>query len=1155
MGFVHLHTHTEYSLLDGACRIKRLISAAKEQGQTALAITDHGVMYGAVSFYNEAIAQGIRPIIGCEVYVAPRSRSDKTRELDGEPYHLILLCENQTGYQNLIRLESYAFTEGFFYKPRVDRDLLKRYHEGLIALSGCLAGEVSRRLSVDDYEGAKEVALWYRDTFGAENYFLEIQNHGIEEQIRLLPTFRRLSEETGIGLVATNDVHYVDREDSEVQRLLVSIHTNTKLNENTGMSLPTNEFYLKTEQQMRETFSAFPDAVDNTQRIADRCQVSFTFGKTILPRIDVGEEDHDGYLRRMAYEGAEQRYQQITEEVRQRLDHELAVIGQMGFTDYFLIVADFVKYAKEHGIPVGPGRGSGAGSLCAYCIGITDVDPLRYDLLFERFLNPERVSMPDFDIDFGHLRRQDVIDYVVRKYGDDHVAQIVTFGTLAARAAVRDVGRVLGLSYARIDEVSSLIPNELDITLEKAEVRSEELRTLIRRDPDVARLISLAKRIEGMPRHPSVHAAAVVITRERVFDYVPLAVNDDAVVTQYTMGEIEQLGLLKMDFLGLRNLTVIDDAERMIRRREPGFSVTQVPLDDAATFRMFSQGRTEGVFQFESKGLRNVLTQLKPTRLEDLIAMTSLYRPGPMDSIPKYLAGHRDPASIRYRVPQLEPILKVTNGCIVYQEQVMRIFQELAGYSLGRADIVRRAMAKKKHDVMESERQAFLFGDRDCDGAVKRGISQEDAAAIFDEMSSFASYAFNKSHAAAYAHVAYYTAYLKCHYPKEYFAALLTSVIDNANKTAKYLDECRSEGIALLPPDVNRSESVFSVDDKGIRFGLQGIHNLGIHLIRSVIEERESGGPYAGLYDFCRRLAGKDLNKRALDTLIRIGAFDSLERNRRMLLLALESIFAAACEEKQRDREGQVGFFDREPSVTPLSDSDFCKPSDDFSQDDKMEFEMDAIGVAFSGDLFDQYENVKRANGCLEIASLSDPERTGALVRGTVTVLVRLTDVKTRKAKSGGVMAVISCMDNTGTLRAVAFSQVYERFESLLRRSAVLILSGSLSHRDEDAVELIVENARLPASASTTPVVGQKKQSRYPGLHIKLPARDDVRFERVCAVLSVFEGATPVYMYFEDSGKKVCAPRRLWTSPNPVMIEELRRILGDQNVVMIDLGT
>ena len=1144
MGFVHLHTHTEYSLLDGACRIKRLISAAKERGQTALAITDHGVMYGVMSFYREAVAQGIRPILGCEVYVARRTRLDKTRELDGENYHLILLCENEIGYRNLIRLVSDAFTEGFYFKPRVDRELLEKHHEGLIALSGCLAGEVARHLTANDYDGAKEAALWYRDTFGADRYYLEIQNHGIEEQLRILPLFRRLSDETGIPLVATNDVHYVDRADSEIQRLLVSIHTNTKLDENTGMALPTDEFYLKSEQEMLCAFSQFPDAVENAGKIADRCHVTFMFGQTILPRFDIGPRDHAEYLRDMALEGAKQRYGAISSAVSQRLDHELSVIDRMGFTDYFLIVQDFVGYAKKQGIPVGPGRGSGAGSLCAYCIGITDIDPLRYDLLFERFLNPERVTMPDFDIDFGHLRRQEVIDYVVRKYGADHVAQIVTFGTLAAHAAIRDVGRVLGIRYGKVDEIAALIPNEINITLDASIERSQELRDRMKSDGEVERLLSLARRIEGMPRHPSTHAAAVVITRECVSDYVPLAVNDEAVVTQYTMGDLEQLGLLKMDFLGLRNLTVIDDAVTMIRKKEPNFSVASIPLDDPETFRMFSEGRTEGVFQFESRGLRNILTQLKPDRLEDLIAMTSLYRPGPMDSIPKYLEGRRHPDAIRYRVPQLEPILKVTNGCIVYQEQVMRIFQELAGYSLGRADIVRRAMAKKKHDVMESERNTFLFGDDECDGAVKRGISEEDASAIFDEMSAFASYAFNKSHAAAYAHVAFYTAYLKCHYKPEYFAALMTSVMDSSGKMAKYLEECRAEHIPLLPPDVNRSCAGFTVDGKGIRFGLSGVKNLGTPLIRELMERREKEGDYVGLYDFCKRLQGRDFNRRAVEALIKCGAFDSICPNRKMLLSSLDAVFQAAVEENRRDQDGQVGFFDREASGGDLSDSDFCTPCEDFSDEDKVEFEVEYTGFALTGHTFERFATARKAAGCTDIAMLTESESVTRWGRTPVTILARVTGMKTRALRSGGSMAILTCLDDSGSMTAVAFERVYARHHDCMRKSAVLLLKGKLSLREQGTVELILDHVEEPVPDPNKTA----SPSARPGLHLRLDNQGSPIFERVVALLTLFEGSTPVYMYFSETGKKALAPKRMWTDPNPVLLGELQRLLGETDV-------
>ena len=1146
MGFVHLHTHTEYSLLDGACRIGQLVDAVKKQGQNAVAITDHGVMYGALSFYKAAKQAGVKAIIGCEVYVAKRSRFDKVKELDSEYYHLVLLCENETGYKNLIKLVSYAFTEGFYFKPRVDLELLERYHEGLIALSGCLAGNVAKELSRSDYNAAKQAAMRYESIFGKGNFYLEIQNHGIEEQLKILPMFRRLSQETGIPLVATNDAHYINKNDSEIQKLLVCINTNSKLNEDNPIALPTPEFYIKSEEEMKAAFPDFTDAVEMTERIAERCNLGFEFGNTILPNFDIGERDHNGYLRDMCYRGARKRYGELNDQITERLDRELDVIGSMGFTDYFLIVQDFVAFAKKNGIPVGPGRGSGAGSLCAYCIGITDIDPLKYDLLFERFLNPERVSMPDFDIDFGHTRRQEVIDYVVRKYGADHVAQIVTFGTLAAHAALRDVGRVLGVGYSKVDEIAALLPNEFNVTLKDAVERSAKLRERMQADPEVARLVELAMRIEGMPRHPSKHAAAVVITRDRVFDYVPMALNDDSVVTQYTMGDLEQLGLLKMDFLGLRNLTIIDDAVKMIRRKDPDFSVDTIPLDDPKTFKMFSEGRTEGVFQFESKGLRSVLTQLKPDRLEDLIAVTSLYRPGPMDSIPKYLEGRSNPANIRYITPELEPILKVTNGCIVYQEQVMRIFQELAGYSLGRADIVRRAMAKKKHSVMESERNAFIYGDKDCDGAVKRGISEENAGAIFDEMSSFASYAFNKSHAAAYAHVAFYTAYLKRHYPKEYFAALLTSVLDNPDKVSKYLEECRAESIQVLLPDINSSLGGFTVDGDRIRFGLQAVKNLGMSLISSLVEERSKNGRFMGLYNFCLRMHGRDFNKRAVETLIKCGAFDSVHSNRRELFSALEAVFGAVSEEKQRESNGQVGFFDTDSVGKAMTDADFITPCADFTEDEKLDFEVEYTGFYLSVNSFDKFAAAKKKSGCVDISSLIDNETSSNRLNKPVSILARVTSLKRRNVKSGGEMAILTCMDATGSLTAIAFPQTFARYMNELRKSAVLILNGKLSQREERP-ELVIQSVAVPQAVQ---VAENKPNKIRRGLHVKLGSEGSPQFEKIKHILSLFEGQLPVYLYFSDTGKKVVAPKGLWVEPNEPMLCEIERIVGKDNVIL-----
>lgn len=808
MSFAHLHVHSEYSLLDGACRIEPMLDKIKSMGQTSVALTDHGVMYGVVDFYKASKARGLNPIIGCEVYVAPRSRFDKVHGIDNERYHLILLCKNNTGYKNLIRLVSEGWVNGFYTKPRVDKELLEQHHEGLIALSGCLAGEVARALERNDYEEAKKVAEWYNGVFGDGNYYLEIQNHGLDEQLRINPMLISLSKELNIPLAATNDAHYVDKQDSKIQQVLICIQTNHTLGEDTGLEFGTQEFYLKSEEEMREAFSECPQAVDNTAKIAEQCHVEFEFGKTKLPHFDVPDGwSHFDWFANLCRKGLKERYgDSPPQEYIDRLEYELGIIDKMGYTDYYLIVHDFIRHAKSAGIPVGPGRGSGAASICAYCIGITGIDPMKYNLLFERFLNPERVSMPDFDVDFCFERRGEVIDYVIEKYGADHVAQIVTFGTMAAKAAIRDVGRAMGMSYSAVDNIAKQIPNELNITLEKALKRSAEFKALYDKDAEAHELIDTAMKVEGMPRHASTHAAGVVITHDPVVSYVPLARNDEAIVTQFTMTTLEELGLLKMDFLGLRTLTVIRNAEKAIRNTDPSFSIENIDMGDRQVFDMLCAGQTEGVFQFESAGMRSVLSQLKPESVEDLIAVISLYRPGPMDSIPTYIENRHNPAKIKYKTPKLKSILDVTYGCIVYQEQVMQICRELAGYSYGRADIVRRAMSKKKHDVMLRERDSFVNGAVDengnilCEGAVRRGVPADVANEIFDEMISFASYAFNKAHAAAYAFVAYRTAWLKCHYPCEFLAALLTSFLDNSGKVAQYINECSRLGIKILPP-------------------------------------------------------------------------------------------------------------------------------------------------------------------------------------------------------------------------------------------------------------------------------------------------------------------------------------------------------------------
>ena len=947
MSFTHLHLHTEYSLLDGACRLDDLLDRAVELGMDSIAITDHGVMYGAVDFYKKAKARGIKPIIGCECYLASRSRHDKVHALDSERYHLVLLCENATGYQNLISMVSKAWTEGFYTKPRIDRELLEQYHEGIIALSACLAGEIPRALIADDYERAKEKALWYNNVFGQGNFYLELQNHGIREQKQIEPMLIRLSKETGIPLVATNDTHYVHREDSKIQQVLICIATNTTIGQGNGLEFESDEFYLKSEDEMRELFSHVPEAIDNTQIIADRCNYDFEFGNTKLPHFEVPDgRDHFEWFREQCYAGMYKNYgDNPPKEYFDRLNYELDVINKMGYVDYFLIVHDFIRYAKSKGIPVGPGRGSGAGSIAAYCIGITGIDPMKYNLLFERFLNPERVSMPDFDVDFCYERRGEVIDYVIEKYGADHVAQIVTFGTLAARAAIRDVGRAMGIPYNVVDNVSKQVPRELNITIQKALRKSPEFRSLYESSDEIKSLIDTSMKVEGMPRHTSTHAAGVVITRDPVASYVPLALNDNSPVTQYTMTTLEELGLLKMDFLGLRTLTVINDAVKMIRLKNKSFDINKIDITDKATYEMMASGQTEGVFQFESAGMKSVLIGLKPVDIEDLIAVISLYRPGPMDSINTYIENRHHPEKTVYKTEKLRDILDVTYGCMIYQEQVMQIFRSLAGYSYGRADIVRRAMSKKKHDVMEKERGHFITG------CAANGISEAVANSIFDEMSSFAAYAFNKSHAACYAVVAYQTAYLKRHYPREYMAALMTSVLDSTAKLMEYIEECTRLEIPVLPPDINQSDMVFTVTPQGIRFGLLAIKNMGRSVIEDILKERELDGPFTNFVEFCRRTSAGDLNRRGVESLIKCGALDHLGANRREMMENYGPLADAIAEESRYLSGGQLSLFGEGGATADYR----LSPREEYPHAELLAYEKEVTGMYLSGHPMSQY--------------------------------------------------------------------------------------------------------------------------------------------------------------------------------------------------------
>lgn len=1157
MAFAHLHVHTEFSLLDGACRIEPLILAAKKQGQTAIAVTDHGVMYGVVDFYRAAKKHGLHPVIGCEVYVAARSRQDKVHELDKVNHHLVLLCENNTGYQNLIKLVSLAWTEGFYGKPRVDHELLEKYHEGIIALSACLAGEIPRKLLQGDYAGAKETALWYAGIFGKEHYYLEIQDHGLKDQLVLNPLLYRLSEETGIPLVATNDVHYIEKADSRVQQVLICIQTNHVVGEDTGLEFGAQEFYLKNEAEMSGLFEEHPEAVLNTQIIADRCQVEFEFGNTKLPHFEVpGGEDHFTYFRRLCEEGLQKRYgEHPPREYKDRLGYELDVINRMGYTDYFLIVSDFISFARSQDIPVGPGRGSGAASIAAYCIGITGIDPMKYQLLFERFLNPERVSMPDFDIDFCYERRPEVIDYVVRKYGADHVAQIVTFGTLAARAAIRDVGRALGVPYGAVDGIAKLVPMELNMTIERAMKLSGELRKLYGENEQVKDLLDTALKVEGMPRHASTHAAGVVITRDPVNTYVPLAKNDESVVTQFTMTTLEELGLLKMDFLGLRTLTVIRECETMIRRRVPGFTVDAIPLEDAQVYRMVARGQTEGVFQFESAGMKQVLTSLKPEMFEDLIAVISLYRPGPMAQISTYIENRHHPERVTYKTPMLRDILDVTYGCMVYQEQVMQIFRSLAGYSYGRADIVRRAMSKKKHDVMEQERRHFIFGMEredgtvECEGAVKRGIDQKTANSIFDEMTSFASYAFNKAHAAAYAYVAYQTAYLKCYYPCEYLAALLTSVLENTNKVAGYIAECQRLGIRLLPPDINESLSSFTVVNGNIRFGLLAIKNLGRGFIHQIIEERKNG-KFHGLYDFCSRMVGKEFNKRAVESLIHCGALDHLDANRHQMILALPGIISDLEDVKRRNIDGQMGFFDAGPVEEPSTRFVYPK-AEEYPKKELLSMEKEITGLYLSDHPLTEYEGRAESVGAVPIAHLHaaakdplSPYKDGSKVR----MFGIISRMKLKNTRNDSTMAFVTFEDRTGDLEVLVFPKILMANTQLIREGNILLLDGKLNLREEEEAKVICESVFPVPSGNNPPDTPTRKQRRR-GLFLRFKEPDSPEQKRAETILSIFEGTVPLYFYYEDKKKYIQQPASLFVDVNAPMLQELKRILGEENVV------
>jgi DNA polymerase-3 subunit alpha len=1069
MAFTHLHAHTEYSLLDGSNKISSYVAQLKELGMTAGAITDHGVMYGCVDFYEAAKAAGINPILGCEVYVSPGSRFDReTGAGDDRYYHLILLAENNTGYENLTHIVSKGFIDGYYYRPRVDIELLKEYHTGIIALSACLAGEVPRNLLRNSYEDAKRTALLYQEIFGKDNYFLELQDHGIPEQQKVNSQLLRLSRETGIPLVATNDVHYTYADDVESHDILLCIQTGKKLEDENRMRYEGGQYYLKSEEEMAALFPYAPEALENTQRIADRCHVEIEFGVTKLPKFDVPDGFTSWeYLNKLCREGLDKKYENVTPELEQRLSYELETIHNMGYVDYFLIVWDFIRYAREHDIMVGPGRGSAAGSLVSYTLDITQLDPLKYQLLFERFLNPERVSMPDIDVDFCYERRPEVIDYVVNKYGKDCVAQIVTFGTLAARGVIRDVGRVMSMPYGAVDVIAKMIPNELGITIDKALKMNPELRNAVNEDPSVAKLIEMSKRLEGLPRHTSMHAAGVVIAQKPVEDYVPLArAADGTIVTQFTMTTLERLGLLKMDFLGLRTLTVIQDA-RLLAEKSSGkhIDMLKIDFDDANVYSMISAGKCEGVFQLESAGMKSFMKELRPESLEDVIAGIALYRPGPMDFIPSYIKGKNHPDQIQYECPQLEPILKSTYGCIVYQEQVMQIVRDLAGYTLGRSDLLRRAMSKKKASVMEKERQNFIYGNPEegVPGCIANGISEQTASRIYDSMLDFAKYAFNKSHAAAYAIVSYQTAWLKYYYPVEFMAALMTSVIDNPGKVADYILTCKHMGIEILPPDINKSEGKFSVESGKIRYGLTAIKSIGKPVMAAVEAERTSGGPYKSLRDFCERLSNKEVNKRTLESFIKSGAFDGMGANRHQMLIVYSQIIDQVQQQKKNSMSGQMSLFDLMSDEERLSFEITLPDIAEFPKADLLAFEKEVLGIYISGHPLEDQEKLWRSTITATSSDFQPDDETGIpkVADGQRAVLGGIITDKTIKyTKQNQIMAFITLEDLLGTTEVIVFPRDYEKNSSALEEGARVFISGRVSLEEDRPSKLILERIR-----------------------------------------------------------------------------------------------
>lgn len=1192
MSFTHLHLHTEYSLLDGACRIPKLVERIKALGMTSCAITDHGVMYGCIDFYSAMKDAGIKPIIGCEVYVC-RDRLDKSAA-NREYSHLILLCENNTGYQNLMKLVSEGFLTGYYYRPRIDNNLIRQHSEGLICLSACLSGDLPKLLLQGRYDDAEAYVREMQDIFGEKNFYVEIMDHGIREEKIVMPRLISLAREMNVPLVATNDCHYLEEKDADAQEVLLCIQTGKTLDDANRMRMDTRQLYVKSEDEMRTLFAACPDAVDRTQEIADRCNVEFEFGVTRLPHYPVPEgETALSMLTRLTHEGLRERYPDAkeTDEPWQRLNYELNVISSMGYVDYFLIVWDFIRYAKSQGIMVGPGRGSGAGSIVAYSLGITMLDPLKYQLLFERFLNPERVTMPDIDVDFCYERRQEVIDYVARKYGADHVSQIITFGTLQAKGCIRDVGRVLGMSYQDTDAVAKAIPFDLGMTLEKALTLSPLLKTMYDEQPEVHRLIDTAMTLEGMPRHASTHAAGVLITGKPVMEYVPLQRNDEVITTQYPMGTIERLGLLKMDFLGLRTLTVIRDTLDMLREQGIDMKPEDIPRDDPAVYEMISAGDTDGVFQLEGGGMRTFLTNMKPTCFEDIIAAISLYRPGPMESIPRYIQGKQNPSSIHYETEKLRPILDVTYGCMVYQEQVMQIVRDLAGYSYGRSDLVRRAMAKKKHKVMAQEREYFIHGKLNDDGTidvpgcVRNGVPEEVASHLYDEMTAFASYAFNKSHAAAYAVVCIETAWLKRYHPVPFMAAILNSVYGNPAKIAAYIQYCRSRGIAILPPDVNRSQWKFTVakapdGQLGILFGLGAVKTVGQGAVDAIIRERKHGA-YRDIFDFCRRIDTSECNKRVVESLIKAGAFDGMGGNRPQLLAVFESAMDANSSLRKQTVDGQISLFDMAFGGAPLVQENHTLPNlPDYPLRQRLALEKEIAGVYITGHPLDDYRDVlgKLPFSTADLDGLEEREDRGLSLDGQIVDMGGiLTEVKGKATKKGAYMGFITLEDLTGQIECLVFPKVYERYQGMMAVDDLVVLHGRLSIREEEAPKLLVEKlipleAWHPEESAPAAPMGQsaarpvpppkRHTSEAPKLTdaqaaAKAPRKLYLRLNRpqmdaASSALSLYPGSVPVYLHLPAEKMTLLAPKTGWCDASDGCLNRLNALLGAENVKLLE---